>query len=153
VIVGVAVSQSRTDFGEAPPMMQQIQDRTGRQPEELLVDTGFTSRAAVDTLSAAGVTVYGALPQRKGKSDPYAPQTGDSPAMRELKARMSSAPGQAIYRERAMVAERVNADLKTWRALERVVVRGLSKVWCIALWNVLAFNILRWLSLTAGTQT
>jgi transposase len=153
VIVGVAVSQSRTDFGEAPPMMQQIQDRTGRQPEELLVDTGFTSRAAVDTLSAAGVTVYGALPQRKGKPDPYASQAGDSPAMQALTARMSSAPGQAIYRERAMVAERVNADLKTWRALERVVVRGLSKVWCIALWNVLAFNILRWLSLTAGTQT
>lgn len=152
VIVGVAVSQSRTDFGEAPPMMQQIQDRTGRQPAELLVDTGFTSRAAVDELSAAGVTVYGALPQRTGKPDPYAPQKVDSPAMRDLKARMSSEPGKAIYRERSSSAERVNADLKTWRALQRFVVRGTSKVWCIALWNVLAFNILRWLSLTAATH-
>lgn len=152
VIVGVAVSQRRTDMGEAVPMMQQIQERTGTQPAELLVDTGFTSRAAVDTLSAAGVTVYGALPQRTGKPDPYAPQQGDSPAMRDLKARMSSEPGRAIYRERASVAERVNADLKTWRALQRFVVRGLSKVWCIALWNVLAFNILRWLSLTPVPQ-
>ena len=72
--------------------------------------------------------------------------------MRELKARMSSEPGRAIYRERASVAERVNADLKTWRALQRFVVRGLGKVWCIALWNVLAFNILRWLSLTSVPQ-
>ena len=153
VIVGVAVSQRRTDAGEAAPMMQQIEERIGKMPEELLVDTGFTSRVAVDTLSAAGVTVYGALPQRTGKPDPYAPRKADSPAMRALKARMSSESGKAIYRQRSSIAERVNADVKTWRALPRFVVRGISKVWCIALWNVLAFNILRWLSLTSGTQT
>jgi transposase len=153
VIVGVAVSQSRTDFGEAAPMVAQVVERTGRQPEDWLVDSGFTSREVIDELSAAAVTVYGALPQRKGKPDPYAPQPKDSAAMAELKTRMRSAAGQAIYRERAAVAERVNADLKTWRTLTQVVVRGKNKVMCIALWNVLAFNLLRWLSLTAGTPT
>jgi Transposase DDE domain len=116
------------------------------------VDSGFTSREAVDDLSAMGVTVYGALPQRKGKPDPYAPQRRDSAAMAELKTRMRSEAGQAIYRERAAVAERVNADLKTWRGLTQFVVRGKNKIVCIALWNVLAFNLLRWLSLTSGTQ-
>ena len=153
VIVGVAVSQSRTDFGEAPPMIQQIEERTGRRPEELVVDTGFTSREAVEEISAAGVTLYGALPQRKGKPDPYAPQKADSAAMQALKTRMSSEVGRAIYRERWAVAEGVNADLKTWRGLQRFVVRGTSKVLCIALLNALAFNILRWLSLTSTSVT
>jgi transposase len=153
VIVGVAVSQSRTDFGEAMPMLAQVQERTGRQPQEWLVDSGFTSREAVDALSAAPVTVYGALPQRQGKPDPYAPQAHDSPAMAELKTRMRSEAGQAIYRERAAIAERVNGDLKTWRTLTQFVVRGKNKVLCIVLWNVVAFDLLRWLSLTSGTQT
>ena len=82
VVVGVAVSQSRTDFGEGPPMMRQIFERTEAQPEELLVDSGFTSNDAVEKLSAAGVTVYGALPVRKGHPDPYAERAGDSTAGR-----------------------------------------------------------------------
>jgi len=152
VIVGVAVSQSRTDFGEAPAMIEQIEQRTGRRPEELLVDTGFTSREVVEEISAAGVTLYGALPQRKGKPDPYAPQQGDSVAMQALKTRMSSESGRTIYRERAAVAERVNADLKTWRGLEKLVVRGKNKVTCVVLWSALAFNILRWLSLASASK-
>jgi len=153
VIVGVAVSQNRTDFGEAPPMIEQIEERTGRRPEEFLVDTGFTSREVVEEISAAGVTLYGALPQRKGKPDPYAPQKADSVAMQALKTRMSSESGRTIYRERAAVAERVNADLKTWRGLERLVVRGKNKVTCIALWSALAYNILRWLALAPISRT
>ena len=34
----------------------------------------------------------------------------------------------AIYRERAASAETVNADLKTWRGLDRLLLRGASKV-------------------------
>ncbi len=86
VVVGVAVSQSRTDFDEALPMMKQIFARTGEQPEELLVDTGYTSKAAVEELTEAGVTVYGALPARAGHPDPYAERATDSTALRDLRA-------------------------------------------------------------------
>ena len=150
VIVGADVSQSRTDFGEAAPMMKQVEGRLGRPPGELLVDTGYTSREAVEELSGAGVKVYGALPQRQGKPDPYAPQRADSEAMTALKERMRSEEGRAVYAQRAPVAERVNADLKSWRTLDRVVVRGIAKVRCVVLWNVLAFNILR--ALTVSTS-
>ena len=148
VIVGVAVSQSRTDFAEAPPMMEQIQERTGEKPEELLVDSGFTSIEAVEKLSRDGVKVYGVLPVREGKPDPYAEREGDSMAMRELKARMRSEEGKTIYRQRAGTAELVNADLKTWRTLDRFLVRGSRKVLCVVLWNVLAHNLLRWIALS-----
>jgi len=143
LIVGAEVTQRRTDFGAATPMLEQVEQRLGRRPEELVVDAGYTSREQIEELSATGVVVYGALAERRGKPDPYAPQRGDSAALAALKERMRSEAGQAIYAQRAPVAERVNADLKRWRTLDRVVVRGVAKVRCIVLWNVLAFNILR----------
>ena len=95
----------------------------------------------------------GRCPLGKVKTDPYAVHPHDSAAMRELKARMSSAAGQEIYRERSRVSERVNADQKRWRTLAQMVVRGTAKVHCVVLLNVLTYNMLRWLTLTAPAGT
>lgn len=151
VIVGMRVSQGRTDFAEAVPMMEQIAQRCGQVPPALLVDTGYTSAANVEALTAQDIELYGALPQRQGKPDPYAPRASDSAALQALKERMRTLAGQEIYRERAQVSERVNGDLKTWRTLGRVTVRGVGKVTCVALLNVLAYNLLRWIVLAAST--
>jgi hypothetical protein len=139
----VAVTQARTDFGAVAPMLGAIAQRTGTVPEQVLVDAGFTSRAEVEAVAARGVTLYGPLPERQGKPDPYAPQRGDSAALRALKARMQSDEGKQIYRQRAPVAELVNADLKRWRTLDRLTVRGLPQVTAVVLLNVLTFNMLR----------
>lgn len=149
VVVGFAVSQSRTDFAEGPPMMEQIHENTGERPEELLVDTGYTSKEAIEKLSQAGVRVYGTLPERKGRPDPYAPNNRDSPEMREFRERMRTEEAKEIYKKRAPVAELVNADLKTWRTLGRFTVRGTRKVSCVVLWNVLAHTFLRWVALSS----
>ena len=143
VVVGVAVTPARTDFGAVAPMLDAIEQRTGTVPEQVLVDAGFTSRAEIEAVAARGVTLYGPLPERQGKPDPYAPQRGDSAALGALKARMQSDAGQQIYRERAPTAELVNADLKRWRTLDRLTVRGLPKVTAVVLLNVLTFNMLR----------
>ena len=149
VIVGVRVSQRRTDYAEAVPMVEQITERCGAPPEELLVDSGYTSAANIEAVAAQEVTLYGALPKRRGKADPYAVNPRDTAVLQALKERMRSLAGQEIYRERARVSERVNGDLKTWRTLERVTVRGVNKVTCVALLNVLAYNLLRWIVLAA----
>jgi hypothetical protein len=36
----------------------------------------------------------------------------------------------------------VNADLRTYRGLDRFLVRGLNKVRCVALWSALAYNLM-----------
>ena len=149
VIVGAAVSQRRTDFGEAVAMVDQITERLGKLPQEYLLDAGYTSGPNVQALADKGLAVYGALPVRKGKPDPYAPRPTDSAPLRALKERMSSAAGQEIYRERSRVAERVHADLKRWRTLAQMVVRGKAKVHCVVLLNVLTYNLLRWSTLAA----
>jgi hypothetical protein len=53
---------------------------------------------------------------------------------------MSSPQGPRIYLERAATAETVNADLKTWRGLDRLLVRGISKVLIIATWSALVYS-------------
>jgi len=56
---------------------------------------------------------------------------------------MASAEGKEIYNERVATAETVNADLKTWRGLDRLLVRSLSKVLTVALWSALTYNLMR----------
>ncbi len=63
-------------------------------------------------------------------------------AVRAWKRRMASAEGQEIYRQRAATSETVNADLRSYRGLTPITVRGLAKAKCVALWCALAYNVL-----------
>src|SRR6185436_1865046 len=150
VIVGVQVTNAGTDGGQAEPMLEEIERRTGQRPAQYLVDGGYATEASVEEVDRQGTTLYAPAPHPKAIADPYAPRPHDSPEVAAWRQRMGTAEAQAIYRDRAATAETVNADLKTWRTLDRFLVRGLHKTLSVALWNVLAYNILRWLTLTGA---
>jgi transposase len=61
------------------------------------------------------------------RTDPYQPRPGDSEAVKQWRARMGSQEGQAVYRQRGAIAETVNGDLKTYRGLGPLLVRGIAK--------------------------
>lgn len=147
VIVGVQVTNAGTDGGQAGPMLQEIARRTGQRPAEYLVDGGYATEASVEEVNQQGTIVYAPAPHPTGIVDPYAPRPHDSPEVAAWRQRMGTDEAQAIYRDRAATAETVNADLKTWRTLDRFLVRGLGKTLSVALWNVLAYNLLRWMTL------
>jgi hypothetical protein len=147
VIVGVQVSNCGSDQGLAPPMLAAVEERTGQRPSEYLVDGGFTDKKTVEHCAAQGVILYGPVPARWG-NDPTAAQPQDAPAVREWRARMSSAEAKDIYKDRAATSERVNADLRVRRGLDRLLVRGTNKVLCVALLSALTYNLLRWISLS-----
>lgn len=143
VIVGVDVTTSGSDLGQLAPMNEQIHDRHGVYPHEALVDGGFAKHQDIDTAAAQGegCTVYAPVPAPKDpQSDRYAPHPRDSVAVRAWRARMATAAAKAIYRERAAVAECVNAQARN-RGLIRLLVRGLRKVKAIALWYAVAHNV------------
>jgi hypothetical protein len=146
IIVGVSVTNSGSDSGQAPPMIEQIEQRTGHKPQAYLVDAAYTDKASVDTLAAWDVTLYGAVPTRWGK-DPFQPQLTDSVAVSAWRQRVSTAEAKEIYKERSPTSERVNADVRTYRTMDRMLVRGTGKVLCVALWNALALNLMRWFAL------
>jgi transposase len=152
VIVAVAVTTSGSDMGQMAPLVEQVHDRFGVYPKEVLNDGGFAKHEDIDAVSAPdkGCVVYAPVPEPKDpKQDRYAPHPGDSPAVAAWRARMATAAAQEIYKERAAVAECVNAQARN-RGLVRLLIRGVQKVKAIALWFAVAHNVMRALSLRAA---
>jgi transposase len=152
VIVGVEVTTSGSDMGQLAPLVEQVHDRFGVFPQEVLSDGGFAKHEDIEAVSAPdkGCVVYAPVPEPKDpKQDRYAPHAGDSPAVAAWRARMATAEARAIYKERAATAECVNAQARN-RGLVRLLVRGVRKVKAIALWFAVAHNVMRALSLRAA---
>jgi Transposase DDE domain len=55
---------------------------------------------------------------------------------------MESEEGKEIYKQRAATSETVNAELRTYRGLAPLTVRGLNKITCVTLWCALAYNVM-----------
>jgi len=147
VIAGVEVTNSGGDFGQMVPMADQLEERYGRVPGELLVDGGFAKKADIDQLGQRGVKVYAPVQAPKTESrSAYEPHARDSAAVAEWRARMGTPEGRGIYKERAATAECVNAAARN-RGLYQFLVRGLPKVRAVALLFALAHNCLRTVAL------
>lgn len=159
IIVGVDVNNLGSDAGLMEPMMQQVEERFGQVPAELLVDGGYSVVDDITATTAAGTTVIAPVKEEAEKRakgiDPFQPLAKDSPAVGDWRRRMGLAETKEIYKERASTAELINAQARN-RNLQQFTVRGLVKVKVVALWYALAHNLMRGLSLrsqaaTAGT--
>jgi len=145
-IVGVEVSNEGSDSaGLSTPMRQQVEERTEGKVEEHLLDGGYLKAKDIEEAYDQGVALYvppkpARNPEKRGQE--LEPKAGDSEAVRAWKQRMSSAEGKQIYQQRASSSETVNADLRTFRGLGRILVQGLAKARCIALWSALAYNVM-----------
>lgn len=140
-IVGVAVSNVGSDAGLATPMRQQVEQRTGQVVRQQLVDGGYCQLATVDAAPPTLELFMPVPPPRKEGIDPHAPKRGDSPAVAAWRQRMQTAAAQTLYKQRAATSETVNGEVKSYRGLGRLVVRGLTKVRCQVLWAALAYNV------------
>lgn len=151
VIVGVQVTNRGSDMGQAPPMLDQIEERTGKRPAEILIDGGYVDHASIEQATEDGTTVYGPLPKpRKGDTrDPHAPREDDSEAVAAWRERMGTEEAKTIYKQRAATAETVNADAKEHRGLDSLNVRGRDRALASACLFALTYNILRVITLGA----
>jgi len=149
VIVGVDVTNVGSDAEQMKPMLEQIEERTGQRPKEMLVDGGYDSLDVLDEAAGKGTKTY--KPPRTPKNGvpiSYEPHPGDTEAIAEWRARMGTEEAKEIYKERASTAEYVNAALKERQGL-KLRVRGLKKVLAVVLWHALAYNLTRWIALTS----
>ena len=142
VIVGVEAVTVGTDMAQLTPMIEQVGERTGRDPEEWLVDGGYCAHEQIEQ-AAKHTTVYAPVPKPKDPNiDPYARKDDDSDAVGDWRERMGREEAKAIYKERAATAECVNG-LARERGLTRLRVRGTAKVRCVLLLHALAHNLMR----------
>ena len=146
VIVAVEVSNEGSDSaGLSEPMRQQVEKRTGGKVKQHLVDGGYLRTEDIVQAHEQGVELFvppkpARNPQNRGRELDSKP--GDSEAIKAWKQRMASEEGKEIYKERAATSETVNADLRTYRGLVPLTVRGLEKITCVALWCALAHNLM-----------
>lgn len=154
LIVGVDVSNAGSDLGQLAPMAEQLRERYGQAPAEMLVDGGFAAHE--DLIAVArpevGCTVYAPVPApRDPTRDPHQPRPGDPEAIAQWRQRMGTAAAKTIYKERAATSECVNAIARN-RGLRQFLVRGLAKAKAVLLWFALAHNLMRAMALRRAAQ-
>jgi transposase len=143
LIVGVEVSNQGNDSGLMGPMRQHIEQDYGQAPDEYLVDGGFVHLQDIEEAEKHQTLVYAPVPTpRRESQDPYAPRRSDSPEIAAWRQRMATDAAKTIYKERAAVAEWVNA-IQHNRGLVAFRVRGRDKVKAVVLWFALLHNLLR----------
>lgn len=142
VIVGVEVVTVGSDMGQLAPMVEQVSERCGDNPQQWLVDGGYPAHEQLDTVAEKTV-VYAPVPKPKDEAiDPHAPKPGDSEAVGTWRKRMGTEEAKMLYKDRAATAECVNA-LARERGLTRLRVRGKNKVRSVLLLHALAHNLMR----------
>ena len=145
-IVGVQVSNEGSDStGLSEPMREQVEQRTGKKVQQQLLDGGYTRRQDIEDAHQQKVELF--VPPKpaknpKNRGHELEVKPGDSEAVRAWKKRMTSEEGKEIYKQRGATSETVNADLRTYRGLTQILVRGLGKCQCAALWCALAYNVM-----------
>lgn len=142
VIVGVDMLMAGTDHGQLTPMLEQIEARYARMPNEYLVDGGYVSVQQIEAVESK-CTVYAPVPERSRDTlEPHAPHPKDPPGVARWRARMATEEAKTIYKDRASTAECVNA-LARERGLTRLRVRGLEKTKAALTMYALAHNMMR----------
>lgn len=68
VIVGVGVSQSRSDYKELLPSMKRVEKQMGEKPKQMVVDGGFISRENILAMSNEQVDLIGSLSENVKQS-------------------------------------------------------------------------------------
>jgi transposase len=144
-ILGVSISNESSDSaGLSEPMREQVEQRTAGKVKQHLVDGGYLRMDDIVEAHDHGVELF--VPPKparnpENRGDELKPKPGDSEAIRAWKQRMDSEQGKKTYHQRAATSETVNAELRTYRGLTPLTVRGLDKIKCVALWCALAYNL------------
>ena len=149
IIIAVEITDRRNDAGLAEPMVANIVQRYGATPERLLVDTNYATSEDIEALArhpAGPVTVFAPPPSERDDVQPATlakrakARALEPDVIKQWRARMASADGQAIYRSRKLI-ERINGHCKN-HGFGFIAVRGRVKARAVALLHALANNLL-----------
>ena len=145
IIVGAAVTNAGTDNEQMPPMLDQMEERYQLLPDEMLVDGGFASLDAIDSIEKRGCEVYAPAKavekQKQAGKDPYARKRMDTDATAAWRKRMGEEASKRIYRLRCQTAEWVNAQCRN-RGFWQMPVRGQTKCKIVATLYAITHNLI-----------
>lgn len=145
-VVGVRVHNVGSDLGSLTPMMEQIEQRTGRYPRTLLADSGHVNHDDIARTERHGVAVI-MPPLERSKPLPVLRAQRAAPEVIAWRERMETPEAKELYRARAGLCELANAHQKSHHGIQQFLVRGVAKATCVVLLGALATNLMQFGSL------
>jgi transposase len=73
LIVGVAVTQAVSDWGQLLPAVERIEERLQQKPRQMIADAGYTTRAAIEEMAERQVEFLGRMPRQDASTGKTAP--------------------------------------------------------------------------------
>ena len=131
VIVATEVTQQTTDNRQLLPMLAQVEQNMGRQPDSASADAGYWSEANATDESVAGIALHIATGRDKHEETietagaPLPVQTTAKEAMRH---KLRTEAGRSTYKMRKAIVEPVFGQIKERRGFRRFSLRGLENV-------------------------
>lgn len=136
IIVMAEVTIGSPDQGLLGPLAErtltQLADAGVDPPAVLLADAGYWNGPQIAALREAGIDAVVA-PNRQVKRGP--PPRTQAPLAAELRARLDSDEGRALYRKRQRMIEPIFGQTKANRGIDRFLCRGLGA--CRAEWSLI----------------
>ena len=153
LIVGQHTTQSASDINQLIPAMESIPAILG-QPIRVLADCGYLNGKAIESIEGKGIEVYCSAHQEDAhderKYDYRSPKEGSKkklhlrdPRLIEMREKIATAEGKAIYKQRARTVEPVFGTIKEAIGFRGFKLRGLEKMsgeWALV---CQAFNVKR----------
>ncbi len=138
LVVANGVTQSASDSAQLIPMLEQVEQNTGRLPQEALADAGYGAEENLHYLDDHGIDGY--IAQGRERKSPA--QT-TKPLRAKMARKLKTERGQRAYRKRKHIAEPPFGWIKSGLGFRSFSLRGLAKV--SAEWNLvcLALNLRR----------
>jgi transposase len=82
IIVGLGVIQSGSDQGKLVDAIKRVEENTGEQPKQMVVDGGFTTGETILAMNEKGIDLIGAFLEKKESSAGGFENRGIAPAYR-----------------------------------------------------------------------
>jgi transposase len=150
-IVGVQVLQKGADNGLSEAMRPEVERRTGVAVKTHVTDAGYLNKDTVEREATAGIERVMPLPTNPGGEPAVACQPSDGPGVRAWRARMQTEEAKALLRQRSGIAETPNGELKAYRAMDRLLVRGINKATSVVLLGAIVYNLMHFATTLIGS--
>lgn len=146
IIVAATVTQEPNDKQQLLPVLEQVQAHCGRLPAQVSADAGYFNTDQLTDEQLRTVDLY--VPpdrQKHGAAAPPLSETApaDASVVEQMRHKLQSAAGQAVYKWRKAIVEPVFGQTKEVRGFRRFSFRGLANV--TAEWELicLTHNLLK----------
>ena len=146
LLVAAPVRQEANHKRQRVPRRVAVQDNPGQNPEKASAEAGFLSDTQLRDQRLVGRDLDGP-PERPRHRRPVAvsrdPAPPAAPVGEQLRQKLKTAEGRALYRLRKALVEPVCGQIKEGRGCRRVSFRGLAQVTAEGALMCLTHNLLQ----------